>query len=211
MSINPSRNTLLAVQWQATARLPTEFGIFALHAFEETLSGQEHIALVMGELNDDAPVLTRLHSECLTGDALFSQRCDCGPQLQTAMQKIAEKGQGIILYLRQEGRGIGLMNKIKAYHLQDNGLDTVEANLHLGLPVDARNFTPVKGMLEHLNVHTIDLMTNNPEKIQFFQELGINIHQRIPLQITENKENQLYLATKAKKMGHLLSKQNPFK
>ena len=211
MLMHTSRNTVLDVQWIATCRLPTEFGVFALHAFEETLSGQEHIALTMGEITDGAPVLTRLHSECLTGDALFSQRCDCGSQLQTAMQKIAEKGRGIILYLRQEGRGIGLINKIKAYHLQDNGLDTVEANLHLGLPVDARNFTPIKGMLEHLNVHSIDLMTNNPEKIQFFQELGINIHQRIPLQISENKENQFYLETKAKKMGHLLSKQNPLK
>lgn len=196
----------LAVQWVATCRLPTQHGIFSLHAFEEVISKQEHIALTMGDIDDGLPVLTRLHSECLTGDALFSQKCDCGPQLEAALQKIAEAKRGALLYLRQEGRGIGLINKIKAYHLQDLGMDTVEANLHLGLPVDARNFTVIKGILAYLNVKTVDLMTNNPQKVETFKQVGIKVNQRIPLEVGENKENELYLDTKAKKMGHLLSK-----
>lgn len=195
----------LAVQWVATCRLPTQYGIFSLHAFEEVVSKQEHIALSMGEIDDGSPVLTRLHSECLTGDALFSQKCDCGPQLEAALQKIAAQNRGVLLYLRQEGRGIGLINKIKAYHLQDLGMDTVEANLHLGLPVDARNFTVIKDMLAYLKVNTVDLMTNNPQKIDTFKQVGINVNQRVPLEVGENKENTAYLDTKAQKMGHLLS------
>lgn len=187
-----------------SCRLPTEYGIFQLHGFEDTRTGQEHIALVMGELSGSQAILSRIHSECLTGDALFSQKCDCGPQLEAAMKAIQQAGQGIIIYLRQEGRGIGLINKIRAYALQDKGMDTVEANQALGLPVDARDFTIAKHIYDYLGVESIRLLTNNPEKLKTMQESGIHIVERLPLHVGENIENQKYLATKAKKLSHLM-------
>ncbi|MCS4533102.1 GTP cyclohydrolase II [Neisseria montereyensis] len=190
------------LKFVASCRLPTEWGVFTMHGFEEE-SGQEHVALTMGDIDDGEAVLARVHSECLTGDALFSQKCDCGPQLQAAMQAVQKEGRGVIVYLRQEGRGIGLINKIRAYHLQDNGLDTVEANLALGLPVDARDFTLAKHILDHLGVKEVKLLTNNPEKIESLTNAGINVVQRMPLQVGENIENKRYLNTKAEKLGHL--------
>lgn len=185
----------------AACRLPTEWGVFTLHGFEEA-GGQEHVALTMGDITDGSPVLARIHSECLTGDALFSQKCDCGPQLQAAMQVVQQAGRGVIVYLRQEGRGIGLINKIRAYQLQDQGLDTVEANVALGLPVDARDFTLAKHIFEHLGVKEVKLLTNNPEKVQVLADAGIRIAERVPLQVGENLENERYLHTKAEKLGH---------
>ena len=191
------------IKYIASCRLPTEWGVFTMHGFEEA-NGQEHIALSMGDFSDGLPVLSRIHSECLTGDALFSQKCDCGPQLKAAMQAVQKEGRGIIVYLRQEGRGIGLINKIRAYRLQDQGLDTVEANLKLGLPVDARDFSLAKHIYDHLGVHEIKLLTNNPEKVSTLQQAGISIVERIPLQVGENIENERYLHTKAEKLGHFL-------
>nr|WP_314765135.1 GTP cyclohydrolase II [uncultured Neisseria sp.] len=191
------------IKYIASCRLPTEWGVFTMHGFEEA-DGQEHIALSMGDFSDGLPVLSRIHSECLTGDALFSQKCDCGPQLKAAMQAVQKEGRGIIIYLRQEGRGIGLINKIRAYRLQDQGLDTVEANLKLGLPVDARDFSLAKHIYDHLGVHEIKLLTNNPEKVSTLQQAGISIVERIPLQVGENSENERYLHTKAEKLGHFL-------
>ena len=191
------------IKYIASCRLPTEWGVFTMHGFEET-DGQEHIALSMGDFSDGLPVLSRIHSECLTGDALFSQKCDCGPQLKAAMQAVQKEGRGIIVYLRQEGRGIGLINKIRDYRLQDQGLDTVEANLKLGLPVDARDFSLAKHIYDHLGVHEIKLLTNNPEKVSTLQQAGISIVERIPLQVGENSENERYLHTKAEKLGHFL-------
>ena len=191
------------IKYIASCRLPTEWGVFTMHGFEEA-NGQEHIALSMGDFSDGLPVLSRIHSECLTGDALFSQKCDCGPQLKAAMQAVQKEGRGIIVYLRQEGRGIGLINKIRAYRLQDQGLDTVEANLKLGLPVDARDFSLDTHIYEHLGVHEIKLLTNNPEKVSTLQQAGISIVERIPLQVGENSENERYLHTKAEKLGHFL-------
>ena len=191
------------IKYIASCRLPTEWGVFTMHGFEEA-DGQEHIALSMGDFSDGLPVLSRIHSECLTGAALFSQKCDCGPQLKAAMQAVQKEGRGIIVYLRQEGRGIGLINKIRAYRLQDQGLDTVEANLKLGLPVDARDFSLAKHIYDHLGVHEIKLLTNNPEKVSTLQQAGISIVERIPLQVGENSENERYLHTKAEKLGHFL-------
>ena len=188
----------------AACRLPTEWGEFTMHGFEELRSGQEHVALSMGIINDGAPVLARVHSECLTGDALFSQRCDCGPQLQAAMQAVQAKGRGVIVYLRQEGRGIGLINKIRAYQLQDQGLDTVEANVALGLPVDARDFVLAKHILDYLQVASVHLMTNNPQKVATLNRVGIDVAERVPLEVGQNSENAHYLSTKAQKLGHLL-------
>ena len=187
----------------AACRLPTEYGIFTMHGFEEP-SGQEHIALSMGDIANGEPVLSRIHSECLTGDALFSQKCDCGPQLQAAMQAVQREGCGVIVYLRQEGRGIGLINKIRAYALQDQGLDTVEANLALGLPVDARDFSLAQAIYQHLGVHSIRLLTNNPDKISKMEQSGIKITERVPLLVGQNSENTGYLKTKAAKLGHLI-------
>lgn len=192
------------IQYISHCRLPTQYGIFTLHGFQDIRNNQEHIALSMGNINDGAPVLSRIHSECLTGDALFSQKCDCGPQLEAALQAIQNEQRGLIVYLRQEGRGIGLINKIRAYALQDTGLDTVEANLALKLPVDARDFSIAKYIYEHLGVHSIKLLTNNPEKLQTLQDCGIHIQERIPLLVGVNPENERYLHTKAQKLHHLI-------
>nr|WP_311477035.1 GTP cyclohydrolase II [uncultured Neisseria sp.] len=192
-----------ALKFVASCRLPTEWGEFTMHGFEEE-GGQEHVALTMGDVSDGLPVLSRIHSECLTGDALFSVKCDCGPQLQAAMQAVQKEGRGVIVYLRQEGRGIGLINKIRAYRLQDQGLDTVEANVALGLPVDARDFTLAKQIYDYLNIRKVRLLTNNPEKIQTLKDSGINVVERIALHVGENVENERYLHTKADKLGHLI-------
>ena len=192
-----------ALKFVASCRLPTEWGEFTMHGFEEE-GGQEHVALTMGDVSDGLPVLSRIHSECLTGDALFSVKCDCGPQLQAAMQAVQKEGRGVIVYLRQEGRGIGLINKIRAYRLQDQGLDTVEANVALGLPVDVRDFTLAKQIYDYLHIREVRLLTNNPEKIQTLKDSGINVVERIALHVGENVENERYLHTKADKLGHLI-------
>lgn len=175
-----------------------------MHGFEDTDTEKEHIVLTLGTVDDGAPVLARIHSECLTGDALFSMRCDCGEQLHAALKAIAEEGRGALLYLRQEGRGIGLLNKIKAYKLQDAGADTVEANEALGFGADLRDYSICQPMLEHLGIHTLKLMTNNPRKVSALQELGIEIAERIGIETPHNPHNQKYLATKAGKLGHLM-------
>lgn len=187
-----------------SCRLPTEHGVFQMHGFVDGRNQQEHTALVMGDIADGLPVLSRIHSECLTGDALFSQKCDCGPQLQAAMQAIAQAQRGVLVYLRQEGRGIGLINKIRAYALQDQGMDTVEANLALNLPIDARDFSIAKHIYAHLGVTSVRLLTNNPEKIQTLRDCGIEIAERVPLHVGINPENQAYLNTKAAKLNHMM-------
>jgi GTP cyclohydrolase II len=187
----------------AGALLPTAWGDFSIHGFEDASTGKEHIALVMGDVSADESVLCRVHSECLTGDAFFSLRCDCGPQLQYAMEKIAEQGSGIILYLRQEGRGIGLINKIKAYELQDGGADTVEANEQLGFLADGREYEVCRPMLAHFGVTQVRLMTNNPSKVDGLESIGIYISERVPIHTGQNVHNKSYLAVKASKMGHL--------
>lgn len=193
------------IEHLSSCRLPTEYGVFTLHGFQETATGREHLALAMGDIADGAPVLSRIHSECLTGDALFSQKCDCGPQLQAAMQAVQNEGRGVIVYLRQEGRGIGLINKIRAYALQDGGLDTVEANLALGLPVDARDFSLAKHIYDRLGVQSVRLLTNNPEKLAVLRQCGITVAERLPLQVGQHPENRNYLAVKAEKLQHMLA------
>jgi len=183
--------------------LPTRWGRFDIHGFEDPFKGKEHIAITMGDCALDEPLLIRIHSECLTGDALGSLRCDCGEQLQRAMRTIAEKGRGAILYLRQEGRGIGLVNKIRAYNLQDQGADTVEANERLGFGADMRDYSICAPMLEHLGASSVRLMTNNPRKIKALKELGINVVDRVPIETDSNPHNATYLSTKAGKLGHM--------
>ncbi len=193
----------MQVKFVAGAALPTEWGDFTIHGFEDPLTGKEHVVLAMGEFSSDEPVLCRVHSECLTGDALFSLRCDCGPQLRYAMQQIASTGKGLILYLRQEGRGIGLINKIRAYELQDQGADTVEANEQLGFLADGRQYEICKPMLEHFGVRNLRLLTNNPRKVLALEELGFSVFERVPIHTGYNSHNENYLAVKAKKLGHM--------
>lgn len=196
----------MAATFVASCRLPTPFGEFSLHGFEDSETGQEHVAVVFGEVSEEDSVLCRIHSECLTGDCLFSMRCDCGSQLEHAMRAISENGAGMILYLRQEGRGIGLINKIRAYALQDKGADTVEANERLGFDADLRDYTICKTMFLHFQVSRIRLMTNNPVKVQALTKLGLEITERIPIETGQNDHNAHYLATKAGKLGHLFTK-----
>ena len=188
----------------AACRLPTPWAEFELHAFVDPANGKEHLAVVLGDLSGEEPVLARVHSECLTGDGLFSQRCDCGAQLETAMRRIAEEGRGMILYLRQEGRGIGLVNKIRAYQLQDAGADTVEANERLGFPADMRRYDLCQPMLRHFGVKALRLMTNNPRKVDALEGFGILVSERVPLRVNRNPYNEGYLSTKAAKLGHWL-------
>ncbi len=195
----------MSVRFIADCKLPTPFGVFTMHGFEEVETGKEHIALTMGDVADGTPVLARTHSECLTGDALFSMRCDCGYQLEEALSSIAREGRGVLLYLRQEGRGIGLLNKIRAYHIQDQGADTVEANEQLGFPADMRDYSMCGPMLAHLGIKAIRLMTNNPRKVKALTEMGIEVAERVPLEVGRNPHNKRYLATKAGKLGHWLA------
>jgi GTP cyclohydrolase II len=193
----------VSINFIASSKLPTKHGDFLIHAFEESDSGQEHIALSMGDVADGAPVLIRVHSECLTGDGFGSLRCDCGPQLEAAMQKVAQAQRGVILYLRQEGRGIGLVNKVRAYALQDQGADTVEANEQLGFAPDLREYDMCEVMLKHLGISQVRLMTNNPLKVAALQQHGIEVVERVPLMTGRNPHNDQYLDTKEEKMGHL--------
>ena len=185
-----------------TCRLPTHWGEFNLHGLVDVRTGAEHAAMSLGVLDDGEPVLTRLHSECLTGDTLYSLKCDCGAQLEASLQAIADAGRGVVLYLRQEGRGIGLVNKIRAYALQQAGADTVEANRLLGLPDDARDYTVAADMLGQLGIQRIRLLTNNPVKMEALQRLGIDVVERLPLHMPSNPHNQGYLNTKSRRMGH---------
>lgn len=193
----------MQVKIAAQTKLPTPFAEFKLFGFE-TESGQEHVALTLGDIAQGEPVLSRVHSECLTGDALFSERCDCGPQLEAAMQKIAKEGRGVIVYLRQEGRGIGLINKLRAYAEQDKGLDTVEANEILGFLPDQRDYGVAASILQALDVKSIRLMTNNPDKLASLTAAGIDVVERVPHQVAASPHNQHYLDTKTSKFGHLL-------
>ncbi len=193
----------MTVSFVASAILPTQWGQFTIHGFEDESNGKEHVALVFGEPDSDQPLLCRVHSECLTGDCMFSLRCDCGPQLQCAMESVAKEGRGIILYLRQEGRGIGLLNKIKAYALQDTGADTVEANVQLGFDPDLREYQICKPMFDHFGIKSLRLMTNNPEKIDAITEMGIQVTEIVPIHTGANPHNENYLAVKVDKMGHI--------
>jgi 3,4-dihydroxy 2-butanone 4-phosphate synthase/GTP cyclohydrolase II len=197
--------TQRAVERVASARLPTRYGEYRLFGYRETATGAEHVALVMGELLPGESALCRIHSECLTGDALGSRRCDCGEQYDAAMRAIAREGRGVLVYLRQEGRGIGLLNKIRAYALQDGGADTVDANVALGFRPDERDYRAAEGILSDLGVRAVRLMTNNPDKIERLTELGVRVTERIPLIIPPNGENGFYLKTKERRMRHRLS------
>lgn len=194
----------LVVEHFATAKLPTEFGEFQIVAFKNNRDGKDHVALVKGDPRGKEQVLCRIHSECLTGDAFGSLKCDCGPQLQSAMQQLEAEGCGIILYMRQEGRGIGLANKVKAYSLQDLGMDTVEANNHLGFDDDLRTYDIAAEMLKIVGPASIVLMTNNPKKVEGLRAAGIPIDQRMPIKIPSNTHNERYLQIKKLKSGHML-------
>jgi GTP cyclohydrolase II len=198
---SPTENLL---DYVTSCALPTPWAQFTLHAFVEHATGKEHLAMVLGDIGDGQPVLARVHSECLTGDVLFSQRCDCGAQLEGALKKIASEGRGVLLYLRQEGRGIGLVNKIRAYRLQEAGADTVEANLQLGFHADARNYELVQPMLAQFGIRDVRLMTNNPRKIDALARLGITVTERVPLLVNRNAFNTGYLDTKEAKLGHMM-------
>ena len=198
----------MPVVFVAASKLPTPFATFTMNGFLEQETGREHVVLSLGDVSDGAPVLGRVHSECLTGDALFSQRCDCGSQLEAALRAIATEGRGVLLYLRQEGRGIGLMNKIRAYELQDGGADTVEANERLGFAADQRDYAICSPMLEHLGVKALRLMTNNPRKVKALTDMGITVAERVPLHTGHNPHNKLYLATKAGKLGHMMGNEH---
>lgn len=192
------------VECVVETRLPTKFGVFRIRGYQNRINGEHHIALIMGEIDGDTPVLTRVHSECLTGDALGSIRCDCGDQYAAAMAQIAEEGRGILLYMRQEGRGIGLINKLKAYALQDQGMDTVEANLALGFSEDLRDYGIGAQILKDIGVKKLRLMTNNPKKIKGLEGYGLEITERVPIQMEANAENVTYLKAKQQKLHHLL-------
>jgi len=187
------------------AKLPTMYGEFNIQIFHEATTGLDHVALTLGDMSGPDPVLIRVHSECLTGDAFGSMRCDCGPQLQGAMSAIVERGYGCILYLRQEGRGIGLHAKIQAYHLQDQGADTLDANLMLGLPGDNRDYKIGASMLEALNIPCVELLSNNPDKAEQLIAYGIDVVARSSLVVGVGEENRSYLETKVERMGHKIN------
>ncbi|MDW7662318.1 MAG: bifunctional 3,4-dihydroxy-2-butanone-4-phosphate synthase/GTP cyclohydrolase II [Bacillota bacterium] len=198
------RRTEILVEKEAEAKLPTKYGDFKMVGYVNKLNGEHHVALVKGDVSSEEPILVRVHSECLTGDAFGSLRCDCGEQYAAAMTRIEEEGRGVLLYMRQEGRGIGLINKIKAYALQDQGMDTVEANVALGFPEDMREYGIGAQILADLGVKNVRLMTNNPKKIRGLSGYGIEIVDRVDIQMNHNEKNEFYLKTKAKKMGHIM-------
>lgn len=199
------RRTEKLVRKVATARFPTPFGEFTMHAYESLIDGTPYIALVMGEIKPNEPILVRVHSACITGDALFSLRCDCGMQLRAAFEMIAKEGSGVLVYISQhEGRGIGLLNKLKAYELQDKGLDTVDANLHLGYPPDSRDYGLGAQVLYDLGVRKMRLMTNNPAKRAGLSGYGLEIVERVPLEVKPNEANRDYLRAKREKLGHMI-------
>jgi len=193
----------MTVQKKAEAKLPTHWGDFSVIAYEDEKSGEEHLLLYLGELEDN--LLLRIHSQCLTGDALYSLKCDCGSQLAKAMEAIASEGKGMIIYLAQEGRGIGLVNKIRAYELQDKGLNTIEANEALGFAADERDYSYCKNILSSVGVSSVRLMTNNPAKIKGLEDVGISVTDRVSAEVELNPHNEDYLKIKAEYMGHILT------
>lgn len=187
-----------------TTTLPTDYGDFEISGFIDKRTGEHHIAMTMGDIGDGEDVLTRVHSECLTGDVFASHRCDCGHQYQAALKAISERGRGVLLYMRQEGRGIGLINKLKAYKLQSEGMDTVEANLALGFPDDMRKYDTAAYMLKSLGINSVELMTNNPQKIEGLEKYGIRVTERVPIEVAHSHTADFYMHTKKEKMGHIL-------
>lgn len=194
----------MTIEFVAQAKLPTRWGDFRIYGFKDLQAEKEHVALALGNLNLEEPLLCRIHSECLTGDSMFSLRCDCGPQLEFAMQRVSEAGRGLILYLRQEGRGIGLLNKLKAYQLQDEGADTIEANERLGFAADLRSYELAASVLHVLGVSRVRLLSNNPSKVAGLEQSGIEVVERIPCEVPSSDRTAGYLQTKKDKLGHIL-------